>query len=318
MDATSRSSSKLLHGGLRYLENGELRLVREALRERDAWLERAPELAWPIRLTLPIYRTSRRPRWMVGIGLFAYDRIAGRSILPSARWHSAMTLASRDPALRRDGLVGGYEFSDGQMDDQALGLWVAQQARQLGVRLQEHAEVTSFTPSGSVVVFGRVIQYDWVINVAGPWAAVLLEASGLSSPYRLDLIRGSHLIIDRPASHPYLLEVPSDRRIFFVLPWKEKTLIGTTEVRQEIGEAIRCDENEQRYLLSAYRHYFPDSQSSVIETFAGVRPLLKSTSDPSRASREYAIHRDGRTITVFGGKWTTALALAQKVNRYVQ
>jgi glycerol-3-phosphate dehydrogenase len=125
MGATSRASSKLLHGGLRYLENGEFRLVREALRERDAWIRRAPHLAWPIRLVMPIYRGARRPRSMVALGLFAYDRIAGHTDLPRATWLTATQLLQRDPTLRSHELIGGYEFSDAQMDDYALGLWVA-------------------------------------------------------------------------------------------------------------------------------------------------------------------------------------------------
>ena len=125
MHATSRASSKLLHGGLRYLENWELRLVREALRERDTWLKRAPAFAWPIRLTLPIYRGARRPRWMIGLGLFAYDHIAGRTELPHTEWRTAGELINRDPRLASEGLIGGYDYSDGQIDDLAPGRWEA-------------------------------------------------------------------------------------------------------------------------------------------------------------------------------------------------
>lgn len=168
MGETSRASSKLLHGGLRYLENGEFRLVREALLERDAWIRRAPHLAWPIRLVMPIYLGARRPRWMVALGLFTYDHLVGRSDLPKATWLNARQIHQRDPTLRSSGLLGGYEFSDAQMDDRALGLWVADQARLNDVTIREHAPVRSVAADGSVDVGGETRRYDWIVNVTGP------------------------------------------------------------------------------------------------------------------------------------------------------
>jgi glycerol-3-phosphate dehydrogenase len=138
MHATSAASSKLLHGGLRYLENREFRLVREALRERDAWIRRAPHLAKPLRLVMPIYAHSRRPSWMIALGLFLYDHVAGKSLFPKAKRLSKQELIRRDPILKPEGLQGGYEFSDGQMDDRALGMWVAEQAKQAGVDITEN------------------------------------------------------------------------------------------------------------------------------------------------------------------------------------
>ncbi len=315
MNATSRASSKLLHGGLRYLENREFRLVREALRERDAWIKRAPHLAQPLRLVMPIYQQSRRPGWMIALGLFLYDHLAGNSQLPNARRLSAQELVRRDQHLKSEGLQGGYEFSDGQMDDQALGLWVADQARQAGVNIAEHTEVTALTQDGQVITEnGAVHAHDRLIHVAGPGAERLLQATALDSPYQLDLVRGSHLILEVPCKQAYLLEAPNDRRIFFVLPWQGNTLVGTTEVRQTLNEPNACSPEEQSYLLNAWSHYFPDIKPNVIGSFAGLRPLLRSAQDPSKATREYAIHRTGKLVTVLGGKWTTALALADKVN----
>lgn len=318
MNATSSSSSKLLHGGLRYLENREFRLVREALRERDAWIKRAPHLAQPLRLVMPIYQQSRRPGWMIALGLFLYDHLAGKSQLPKAKRLSAQELVRRDPHLKSEGLQGGYEFSDGQMDDQALGLWVAEQAKQAGVNIAEHTEVTSLTQDGQITTAnGATHAHDWLINVAGPWAQRLLQTSALDSPYQLDLVRGSHLILEAPCQKAYLLEAPNDRRIFFVLPWRGNTLVGTTEVRQTLNEPIACSPKEQSYLLNAWSHYFSDHQPNVIDSFAGLRPLLRSAQDPSKATREYAIHRTGKLVTVLGGKWTTAIALADKVSHAI-
>lgn len=314
MNATSSASSKLLHGGIRYLENLEFRLVREALRERDAWIRRAPHVAKPLRLVIPIYKQSRRPSWMIASGLFLYDHMAGKSLLPKARRLSRQELLQRDPNLKHDGLEGGYEFSDGQMDDRVLGIWVAEQARHMGVKIIENAEVSTITPEGLITTAkGEIHCHDRLINVAGPWAQHLLQLSGLESPYQLDLVRGSHLILEQPCTQAYLLEVPDDRRIFFVLPWQGNTLVGTTEVRQVLEEKIECSQEEKSYLLSAFVHYYPNTQPKIIGSFAGLRPLLHSSKDPSKATREYAIHRTDKLVTVLGGKWTTSMALADKV-----
>lgn len=314
MNATSRASSKLLHGGLRYLENGEFRLVREALRERDAWIERAPELAKPLRLIMPHYRSARRPSWMVAVGLFLYDHLAGNSRLPKAQWLSKAELLERDPDLNPAGLHGGHAFSDGHMDDHALGLWVAEQARGQGAVIAEQTAVEWLDINGHLqTANGQRHRHDHVINIAGPWASWLLAQSGIDAPYQLDLIRGSHLVLDISCQQAYLLEVPDERRILFVLPWQGHTLLGTTEVRQALSEPIVCSGAERDYLLGVYRHYFPRIQPKVIESFAGLRPLIQSAKDPNKASREYAIYRTGQCTTVFGGKWTTAMALADKV-----
>jgi len=318
MAATSSRSSKLLHGGLRYLEHLEFRLVREALRERDAWLQRVPELARPLRLVMPIYHGGRRSRWLVRCGLYLYEHLAGRSALPRSSWLAARELLAADADLLPDGLVGGYAFYDGQMDDQRLGLWVARQASDAGAVLKERCEVRSVERSGRIhFADGSSRQHDCVLNVCGPWAEQLLLRSGIASPYRLDLVRGSHLVLDRPCPQAYLFEVPGEARIAFVLPWYGRTLVGTTEVRQPIDAPVACEEHERAYLLGLVRHYFPRTASSerVVEAFAGVRPLLRSASDPAQATREYAVHRDGALISVFGGKWTTARALAQRVSR---
>lgn len=317
MSATSRASSKLLHGGLRYLENGESRLVREALRERDAWLRRAPHLAKPLRLVMPIFRHSRRPSWMVAAGLYLYDHIAGKSDLPKAKRFNAQEIHANDTALTLKDMLGGFEFSDAQMDDHALGLWVADQAKAHGVKIEENAEVHSVTPGASVTIGSKTIQHDRVINIAGPWAISLLERSGVQCPYRLDLVRGSHLVLDQACPQAYLLEVPGERRIFFVLPWKGQTLLGTTEARQALDEPIKCTQAEEDYLLLAYRHYFPTSTPIVVDRFAGLRPLLYSAQDPNKATREYAIHRTDKLVTVLGGKWTTAMALAERVSESI-
>jgi len=317
MRATSCSSSKLLHGGLRYLENREFRLVREALRERDAWLKRAPELTRPLRLVMPIYQGAKRSRFKVACGLFFYDRMANKSSLPPSEWLNREELLSRDSELNPNRLQGGYEFSDAQMDDYALGLWVAEQARAAGVEILENTIVTSVTRNGQLVTeLGGEEDFDRVVNVAGPWAMALLYESGINIPYRLKLVRGSHLLLARPCAQSYLLEVPGERRIVFVLPWKGKTLLGTTEVCQSLDEPVQCSEVERNYLLSVYHRYrrVESHTECDVEDFSGLRPLLYNAKDVSRTTREYLVHRTDKLVTVLGGKWTTSLALAEKVS----
>jgi len=313
MSGTSRASTKLLHGGIRYLENGEIHLVYESLHERTWWTTRAPQLAHPLRLFLPVYRGVGRPRWMLGAGLTLYDILAFRHGFGRHRWYGRDDVVTHFPTLRPEGLIGAYAFYDAQMDDHALGLWAADQARHAGVTIHEHAQVTRVGPDGTVQIGDATHRYDRVINVGGPWAKALLDASGIAADHELDLVRGSHLFLDGSLTDGLLVQVSGERRICFVLPYQGRILVGTTEVRQTLQEPIVCTPEEKTYLLGVYNQYFTDTRTvdDVRGTFAGVRPLLRSAIDPSRATREAAIERRGDLITVFGGKWTTSRILGE-------
>ncbi len=319
MRATSSASTKLLHGGLRYLEQGEFRLVRESLRERRWWLDQAPHLAHRMCLLLPVYRWSRRRRHTIALGLGLYGWLAGLGGLGPSTWHDRDSLGSLLPELRSDELLGGYSFWDGQMDDYSLGLWAADRARECGVVIDEHVPVESIDAGGTVWCAGTPTRFDRTVNVAGPWSAALLNSSGIPTAYSIDPIRGSHLLIDRPLSIGVLAEVPGDRRVAFVLPWQGRSLIGTTEVRQSLDEPAFCSTEERGYLLRFYNSIFKNAVDSpdIVSSFSGIRPLVKSARDPHHASREYAIETTGSITSVFGGKWTTSRALGEQVARRV-
>jgi len=318
MGKTSTASSKLLHGGLRYLENFEFRLVREALQERQWWLEHVPALTRRLPILYPIYQHTRS-RWKIKLGLMLYDLFAGKKGIGRHRWLSSKQIKRISPNLIQDNLKGGYLFFDGQMDDAALGLWVAQQCRELGVEILENCRVQKLDTQGylETVQNGKISQHQYqrIINVAGPWSAKLLSESAVSSTYHLDLVRGSHLILPSISKFGHMLEVPNEKRIVFVVPFKQNMLIGTTEVRQTIDEPINCSAEEREYLLGLYNYYFePDCQpESIIKEFSGLRPLLTGSDNPSKASREYQIIKQDHLISVFGGKWTTARALGKTV-----
>ena len=318
MAQTSSASTKLLHGGLRYLEHGAFGLVREGLRERAWWLRAAPQLTRRIEIVLPVYRGAARGRFTLKCGLLAYDLLAGSDRLGWHRWLDVGALLARVPGLRREGLRGGYLFFDGQMDDRALGLWALSQVLERGVELRGNVAVMRVDAEGGVTTTAGRETFDRIVNATGPWADALLSASGIDSAHRLDRVRGSHLVVNRPLDVGLLLQSPDDGRVCFVLPWQGRMLIGTTEVRHGLDEPIACSDSERDYLLRLHNGYLsPElNEQGIAGTFAGVRPLIAgSAHDTSAVSRESVLERNGRVLTVFGGKWTTARALGMKVAR---
>jgi glycerol-3-phosphate dehydrogenase len=315
MGATSSASTKLIHGGLRYLEHGEFRLVREALRERLFWICSAPHLVHKIELILPVFESSRRPRWVMRCGLMLYDLLAGKSNLGKHRWLGRKDVIRLCPELNATGLLGAFTFYDAQMDDRALGLWAADQAALAGVNIKKTTKVSAISENGELQSQGQTHRYEMLFNIAGPWSEDLLRQSGIRSSHRIDPIRGSHLLLSRTAEHAFLVEVPNEDRFCFILPYQGRTLLGTTEVRQTLNEPIECSQAEQSYLTRVFNHYIhpPMNESEIVGRFAGVRPLIYSHAKQAHTSRDYVVERHGRVFTVFGGKWTTSHALGERV-----
>lgn len=316
MSATSRASTKMLHGGLRYLEHGHFGLVRQALRERSWWLKQAPQLAKPLEILLPVHAGQGRPRWQVAAGVKLYDLLAAGTGFEKGRWYAGDQVRNRLPMLASKGLRGAYSYWDGQMDDYRLGLWAAEQAAKAGVRIHEISPVRQVEPvSGEIALDSRRCSFDRVVNAAGPWAGELLAGSEVPTRYRLDLVRGSHLLLKGSIDCGCVLQVPGERRILFVLPFEGNLLLGTTEVRQPGPDHLVPEQSEIDYLLATYNRFFTEhrSEADIIDAFAGVRPIVASKDDVSAASRESVIERRQRLINVFGGKWTTSRALAVAV-----
>ncbi|MCM2316266.1 MAG: glycerol-3-phosphate dehydrogenase/oxidase [Thermoanaerobaculia bacterium] len=318
--ATSSKTTKMIHGGLRYLEQGHIGLVRESLEERAFLVQHLPSLVRPLRIVFPIFGGSTRSRWMIGAGLALYDRLGGRGALPSHRWMGADEVTKIAP-LRRDALRGGYEFWDAQVDDRELVRTVIRSAVRDGLDAREHSPVERLRRNDAAwhveMRDGTELKYDAVIAVAGPWMGQLLAASSISSGCALALVRGSHVVLDRLVSDTgLLLPSPGERRIFFVLPWKGATMIGTTEVVHEGSlDDVAPSSLEIEYLLERFNAFFATraTGSEIRSSFAGVRPLIGSRADLGALSREYHVESDAGLVKVFGGKMTTFLSLARHV-----
>jgi glycerol-3-phosphate dehydrogenase len=317
---TSSATTKMIHGGLRYLERMHVGLVRESLRERAWLLEHLPELVKRLEILLPVYADSPRSRAAIKAGLLLYDALASGEKISRHRSLSVQELTHLAP-LRPDRLRGGFSYWDAQVDDFALVRSVVASAIRDGATVREHTRVESLIRAGKEWIVrtdrGDESHFDLVVNAAGPWMTELLGRNHIKARYVLSLVRGSHLVLKHRVSDVgMLLQSTTDRRVFFVLPWKETTLVGTTEVVQrEPLDKVRASEEEIDYLIARFNHYLrePISRDDVASTFAGVRPLVGRATNPSAIGRDFRVVRSGNLINVFGGKMTTFMALSRKV-----
>lgn len=317
MSQTSRCSSKLLHGGLRYLEFLQFSLVKESLQERKFWLNAAPELTNRVELVIPIYKKGTRKWWEYKLGLILYDFLAGKNNIGKHRYLAKEEVIKTFPTINTENLTGAYAYFDGQMDDYELGLWVSRQVKELGGKISEQTEVKTITTDGQLTLAsGKSLNFDCVVNVGGPWAKDLVSKSNIECDVKLKLVRGTHIIIPRISDKALYLEDQKTGRLFFVLPYKNNTLVGTTEESQDLNKKIEPSQEEINYLLNALNSYFkkPVTHDDIIESFAGARPLIFEKSKMlNEVSREYKIKTNHKLINVFGGKWTTSRKLGESV-----
>jgi glycerol-3-phosphate dehydrogenase len=326
---TSSVSSKLVHGGLRYLEHGSLPLVYEALRERALLLHNAPHLVRPLRFIIPFYAGTRVPPWQWRVGLTLYDVLAGRGNLRRSRPLSRNRLQREFPSLEAAGLYGGAEYCDAQMDDARLCLEVVRTAARHGALVANYVEVLAFEFRGGAIAGARAmdrvgggeftIQARQILNATGPWVDATCRLAGDAPAPRLQPTKGVHIIAaGRGLTSAFLLLHPADGRVFFVIPWLGKTLIGTTDTFPEDGpESLTVQAGEVDYLLAGHNHYFrpPLEAADVLASFAGLRPLIRARrGEPSALSREFRVFASPNgLLSVAGGKYTTYRGMAQVV-----
>jgi glycerol-3-phosphate dehydrogenase len=321
---TSSATTKMIHGGLRYLEHAHIALVRESLRDRAWLLENLPELVKPIEILLPLYADSPRSSLTLRAGLTLYDLLAGRSNIARHMAMSADELIARVP-LAAEGLRGGFSYWDAQVDDHALARVVMSSAISDGVTVREETRIVSLRRKENAWIVatasGEEQRFDFVVNAAGPWMNALLAENRIRSRYVLSLVRGSHLVLTkRVADVGMLLQSLSDRRVFFVLPWKGTTLVGTTELMHRTSlENVQATGEEIDYLIARFNRYLrePITYDDVASTFAGVRPLVGRALNPSAIGRDYRLERRGNLLNIFGGKMTTFRSMAEKVGMRV-
>lgn len=330
--ATSSNSSKLIHGGLRYLESGQFHLVRESLHERAVLLKLAPDLVKLVPFHVPIYRHSHRAAWQLRIGLSMYSLLGGFGAGASFRTIARCDWPQLD-GLKTEDLVAVFRYHDAQTDDALLTRAVMNSAQSLGAELRMPAEfVEAEIESRQCRVVFRESAAETthqcrcaaLVNCAGPWAARLLgKIRPRQTPFPVELVQGSHLWLTTAApSGCYYLEAPSDRRAVFVLPWYGEMLLGTTETPYTgPPEQARTLPAERGYLLDTLRHYFPRladvSQEQIKREFCGLRVLPRASGSPFSRSREVMIHAERgavpRLVSVMGGKLTTYRLTAKKV-----
>lgn len=325
---TSSASSKLIHGGLRYLEHFEFGLVREALAERRRLAHLAPHLVRPLRFGLPVWRHGRASRLKLAAGLTLYDLLSGfGQPVPRHRRLSRAQLLSEHPQLAADGLLGGFSYGDCQEDDARLALEVVAAAQAAGAICVSHlrAEQILYDRHGRACGAAAVdtlagvqleIAAHAVVAAVGPWAPALL--GDVAPPMRR--IRGVHLVLPAlPGPRcGFILSTPQDARAFFLLPWYGRSLLGTTETEVDSAEPGAVTAAEQRYLLEALQARLPGlrwGQAHVIASFAGVRALQpEQAASLSGVTREFELaHPRPRLWVPVGGKYTTARRDAQRV-----
>ena len=325
---TSSASTKLIHGGLRYLEQRDFRLVRQSLRERAVLLRNAPHIIWPMRFVLP-HHAGLRPWWMIWLGLLLYDHLGGRGPLPPS--------ASIDLTRHASGraLQGRYrrafEYSDCWVQDSRLVVLNARDARAQGAEVRTRTACVSLAQSGArwrAVLADQVsgarvtVEARAVVNASGPWVGQVRSlAGGGGATHRVRLVKGSHIVVRRlfDHDHPYIFQT-GDGRVLFALPYEEDyTLLGTTDV--EFAGApgpVEITPEEVDYICAAASAYFaaPVAPRDVVWSYAGIRPLFDDHAEKaSEVTRDYALHLDARPapmLSVYGGKITTYRRLAEQ------
>lgn len=326
---TSSSSTKLIHGGLRYLEHYDFLLVRHGLKEREILLKSAPHIIWPLRFILP-HHEALRPRWLVRLGLFLYDHIGGRKLLPPSRGVDLTRHAAGRPLQAE--FTRGFEYSDCWVQDSRLVVLNARDAQARGAKILTRTQCTALRRNGD---HWRVklddardggvynLRARAVVNATGPWVEKTLRFDDtVDSDNGVRLVKGSHIIVPKIFDHPFpYIFQNADNRVVFAIPYeRDFTLLGTTEVEiNSDPDEVKIDESEIAYLCDAINHYFhtPVKPEDVVWSYSGVRPLFDDRAkNASKVTRDYVLQLDEEgppIVSVFGGKITTYRKLSEQV-----
>lgn len=325
---TSSASTKLIHGGLRYLEHYEFRLVREALIEREVLLRAAPHIIWPLRFILPHHK-GLRPRWFVRLGLFLYDNLGGRKILPATRSIDLRHDAAGAPL--KPGFTHAFEYSDCWVEDARLVVLNARDAAERGAEIHVRTRCVAARREGDLWHLRLEDPHGLVteataralVNATGPWVSSFLGgAVGMNAPDKIRTVKGSHIVVEKLFDHDraYIFQ-NADGRICFAIPYEQDfTLIGTTDADYQ-GEPgkVAISDAETDYLLAAASEYFqaPVTRANIRWSYAGIRPLYDDGASKAQdATRDYVLKLDQHEgeaplLSVFGGKITTYRRLAE-------
>ena len=324
--ATSSRSSKLLHGGLRYLQTGQLKLVYECLQERERLLKNAPDLAHINWFHLPIYRDSNYPPWKIFLGLTLYRLFTDFSnphgkfrIIPRKDWATLNGLCTEN-------LQAVFAYQDAQTDDKLLTQAVKNSAVELGCDAWQPAEMLAACKNKSGWLIDihqsntlKTVSCQLLINTAGPWVNDIIQRCGRSQILPIELVQGTHLILKKQISKACFYLESSDHRAVFVLPWHDKTLIGTTETTYNGNpEHTAPTEQEIRYLLDTVREHFPQANLDIDSQFSGLRVLPTSKTSAFFRSRDTQFINDEGLISLYGGKLTAYRVTAEKILTLVQ
>jgi len=321
--ATSSRSSKLIHGGLRYLESSQFSLVAESLRERELLLRNAPDLVRLVPFTIPVYRHTRRKSWQIAIGLSLYA-LLGR-FRPSTRFRRLPKQQWSDlTGLKTDDLKAVYQYADGQTDDAELARAVMQSAQALGAELMCPARFINATYDNGFTIslvannMKHKLTTHALINATGPWInTVLANTQPRPDTLAIELVQGSHIVLNEPAPETVFYVEAEDGRAVFIMPWQGKTLVGTTEKAYDGDPAtVAATDEEIDYLVRTAKRIFPNINSTIIDSFAGLRVLPHLPVAAFHRSRETLLHSNKQLpgmISIVGGKLTAYRSTAEKV-----
>ncbi len=326
---TSSSSTKLIHGGLRYLEHYDFKLVRHALLEREVLLRSAPHIIWPLRFILPHHR-DLRPKWLIRLGLFLYDHIGGRKLLPKS-WSVDLKKHVSGEALKDD-FTAGFEYSDCWVQDSRLVVLNARDAADKGADILLQTTCTDLTAADDHWLVEirdnntetvRTVKSRSVVNAAGPWVEAVQNLQERNKvEHGVRLVKGSHIVVNKLFDHEYTyIFQNADNRVLFAVPYEHNyTLLGTTDIEVTGDPAsVETEQREIDYICDAVSQYFkkPVNADDVVWSYTGVRPLFDdAAANASKVTRDYVIHlsESGPPLaSIFGGKITTFRKLSEEV-----